>query len=281
MICTFTIGIPIHNPTVDDIGWLTALLQKASCLPFLVRFVVSVHGTDVDLDKIQGDLVDILVCKDKLTFDQNVFKISRAVKTPFWFLLGCQDLLDFRNLERLFVDLRDCSEETSIFVAGAICSELPSHAMPRRLGFLSSYIFRTNFFVECYPHERDLGGWIHTAVFLKALAAGKVLQPLDYELVQEDIEPGFVKPWTANGAYLRYQISLGRLIMSILPDEDIRSRCEQDAVGRWPFDIIKAILLGYRLSLRDRRFVAWWFWKEGGFWPISRRLFSQLWHRFF
>lgn len=271
-----TIGIPLYKPSTRQLDWAREVVACVRALHPSIQFVISIHSS-ADAPNITGnDALTVLCTDEQYSYDQNVHRISQTVRTRYWMLLAGSDRLRMEMLPALLQALEQSAPSTALVFTGAVQPVDCSQLLPQRLGFLSSFVFNTNYFKHAYPVHCDFRGWIHTAVFLMALQARELLVPLDFELVEEDIEPGFVKPWTARGGFLIYQISLARLINRLIPRHPARSACESHALGRWPFDVIKGLLQGVKLSSRERRYITLWQRRQGGCTIVFFRLFAQI-----
>ena len=271
-----TIGIPLYKPNTRQLDWARDVVAYVHTRHPSIQFVISIHSSADDPHITGNDALTVLCTDKEYSYDQNVHRISQAVRTRYWMLLGCMDQLLIERLPALLQVLKQSAPSTSIVFTGAVQPTNCLQFLPQRLGFLSSFVFNSDYFKHACPVSRDFGGWIHTGVFLMALQAKEIVVPLDVELVDEDIEPGFVKPWTARGGFLVYQVSLARLINRLLPSHPARTACESHATGRWPFDLIKGFLQGAKLNLRERRYISIWLRKQGGCAIIAFRLIAQM-----
>jgi hypothetical protein len=271
-----TIGIPLYNPNTHQLDWARDVIACVHARHPEIHFVISIHSNVDDPRITETDVLTVLCTEEQYSYDRNVYQISQAVRTRYWMLLACTDRLLIERLPALLEVLKKSDPFTALAFTGAIQPANCSQLLPKRLGFLSSFVFNSNYFKHACPLPRNFRGWIHTAVFLMALQAGELVVPLEFELVEEDIEPGFVKPWTARGGFLVYQVSLARLINMLLSRHAARLACESHATGRWPFDVIKAVLQGVILSTRERRYLLVWNRRQGGFVRILFRLLAQI-----
>jgi len=275
-----TIGIPLRKPNTHQLDWTRDVITRVRERHPGIKFVISIHSSTHDHHISAVDGVTVLCTSEQYSFDENVHRISQAARTRYWILLACTDRLQMVRLTDLLQALEQSTPSTALFFTGAVRPAGCAQLLPQRLGFLSSYVFNSDYFRSVCPVPRDYRGWIHTALFLMALESGRLLIPLDYELVEEDIEPGFVKPWTARGGFLVYQVSLARLINLLLPRHVARSACESHALGRWPYDVIKALLQGVQMSTRERRYIDLWQHRQGGYAIVVLRLLAQIRDRF-
>lgn len=271
-----TIGIPLYKPSTSQLDWARDVVTCVHALHPSIQFVISIHSRADDPHITGNDALTVLCTDEQYSYDQNVHRISQTVRTRYWMLLAGTDRLRMEMLPPLLQALEQSAPSTALVFTGAIQPADCSQLLPQRLGFLSSFVFNTDYFKHACPVHRDFRGWIHTAVFLMALQARELLVPLDFELVEEDIEPGFVKPWTARGGFLIYQVSLARLINRLLPRHTARFACETHATGRWPFDLIKGVLQGARLESREHRYISIWLRRQGGCTVIVFRLIAQI-----
>lgn len=222
----------------------------------------------------------VLCTREHLSYDESLYILSRQVETRYWFLLGCRDDPIVENLKLVFQDLADLRAPSAVVFTGAYFPEGRCYEIPRRFGFLSTYIFNSEYVRRLWRRQRSFYGWAQSAIFLMALGAGENLTPIYYELALEGDEEGSPKSWTGRGGFLAYQISLARLVNWLAPQHPCRSDLEQQAVGRWPLDLVKALLQGYTLSPRDRRFVRWWVGCQGGVGQVFMMLIKQLYVRY-
>lgn len=271
-----TIGIPLYKPNALQLDWARDVVASVHACHPSIQFVVSIHSS-ADAPHITAkDALTVLCTNEQYSYDQNVYQISQTVRTRYWMLLACTDRLQMELLPALLQALEQSGPSTALVFTGAKKPADCSQMLPQRLGFLSTFVFNTDYFNQACALHRDFGGWIHTAVFLMALQERKHLISLDFELVKEEIEPGFVKPWTARGGFLIYQVSLARLINRLLPCHPARLACESHATGRWPFDLIKGVLQGADLNSRELRYISIWLRRQGGYVLIIYRLIAQI-----
>ena len=271
-----TIGIPLYKPNTRQLDWAREVVACVQARHPDIQFVISIHSSLDDPHIAETDVLTVRCTNEHYSYDRNVYQISQAVRTPYWMLLAVTDRLLMEQLPRLLEILNQSAPSTAIFFTSAIKPTNCSQLLPQRLGFLSSFVFNKDYFKSVSPIPGDYRGWIHTGVFLMALQAKSLVVPLEFELVEEDIEPGFVKPWTARGGFLIYQIALARLINWLLPNHPARTACESHATGRWPLDLIKGVLQGAKLGSRERKYIALWRHRQGGYYSIVCRLVAQI-----
>ncbi|MFN7507826.1 MAG: hypothetical protein ACK5Q1_19955, partial [Limnobacter sp.] len=218
-----TIGIPLRKPNINQLNWVRDVISRMREHHPKIHFVISIHSSTDDHLIPEEPEVTVLHTSEQYSYDENVYLISQAAKTRYWMLLACTDRLLMNRLPDLIRALEESPHNTTLFFTGAKQPANCPQLLPERLGFLSSYVFNSDYFRRVCPRPRNYRGWIHVAVFLTALQSKERITPLHFELVEEDLEPGFIKPWTAKGGYLIYQVSLARLINQLLPRHPARS----------------------------------------------------------
>ncbi|MCA3580004.1 MAG: hypothetical protein IOD08_22290 [Bradyrhizobium sp.] len=260
MDSVLTIGVLLKSPSFEQLEWLRDLAQRVSDQEPRVSILASIHTLEIEVTQQFPRNTRIMVSPVPLSYDENVANIAQSAETPFWMLLGADDVVDIGELPRLADFLAEQAPGTQVVALSRrpVRRDLSSV----RVGFLSAFVFASSTSRIARELVGRTHGWLHNSIVFRVIGSGGSLVFFDAEIIDEDLQPGFIKPWTRFGEFVRFQVSFARLVNWLCPNAPFRAALERQSLGRWPFDLFKAVVQGVRLRPSERRFVRVWFMKQ-------------------